>query len=439
MPQLGPETIEEALGMMVGTGLTLMVLTYLIFGDNLLYRLALHLFVGALVGYSLGIVMRDVFVAMVMAPLVRPNLVPLVPLLIGLWLLLWKGIPRVAYVGNFALAFLVGVGAAVALGGTLLGTLVPQIGAIGNALGSGSDLWGLVGGLIVAGGTVCTLMAFNFTARKRGGLAGIWGQFVELVGWFGRVLLTVAFAVAFAGALTTSLSILIGRIEYLAESVRSMPSIVDAVAGVPQTLLPQPPTPTPVPTPIPTPALEPDWVLHQHPTDGFSIALPSTWVEVDMNAATMDEALARCREYYPDMRFPFLEEQSIDDLRTSGTKLIALDMESRNREAGRYASVTVGKESLGQAATLDQVVQARVEQFRGQGMEIEHRRVTLPIGEAEEVRIPAAESVSGAAAVQYLIVRGEHLYVVGSGADADLAAEYEPVFQKIVQSFRWME
>ena len=48
-----------------------------------------------------------------------------------------------------------------------------------------------------------------------GGLAGMWGQVVGVLAWAGRVFLIFAFAAAFAGALTASLSILIGRIQYI--------------------------------------------------------------------------------------------------------------------------------------------------------------------------------------------------------------------------------
>ena len=47
----------DTAGLVVGAVLTLLIFSYLL-GDNPLYRLTLHIFVGALVGYSLGIVLR---------------------------------------------------------------------------------------------------------------------------------------------------------------------------------------------------------------------------------------------------------------------------------------------------------------------------------------------------------------------------------------------
>ena len=84
----------ETAGLVVGAVLTLLIFSYLL-GDNPLYRLALHLFVGALVGYSFGIVVRDVFVGLVLAQLLTNPLAVIVPLVLGI-LFLFKGFPRQA-------------------------------------------------------------------------------------------------------------------------------------------------------------------------------------------------------------------------------------------------------------------------------------------------------------------------------------------------------
>ena len=206
----------EIAGLVAGAVLTLLIFSYLL-GDNPLYRLALHLFVGALLGYSFGIVLRDVLRNMVLAQLSTDPLAVVVPLVLGI-LLLFKGFPRQAYVGNLSVAYLVGVGTAVALSGALLGTLVPQIGATGRAL-SHTSLEslraGLLDGLLIVVGTACTLMISTFAARKQRGLAGVWARIARLASGVGRTFLTVALGVAFAGALTASLSIFIGRLQYL--------------------------------------------------------------------------------------------------------------------------------------------------------------------------------------------------------------------------------
>lgn len=79
----------EIVGLILGAGLTLLIFSYLL-GDNPLYRLALHLFIGALVGYSFGIVLRDVLIGMLLTRWLTEPVAVVVPLVLGL-LLLFKG------------------------------------------------------------------------------------------------------------------------------------------------------------------------------------------------------------------------------------------------------------------------------------------------------------------------------------------------------------
>ena len=170
--------LVELVGAAIGTVLTLLVFSYML-GDNPLYRLALHIFLGVLIGYSFGVVVRDILIARVLAPLSAREYLVFVPIILSV-LLLAKGVRRQAYVGNIATGLLIGVGTAVALSGALLGTLIPQVAATGEALDVGAvDIsqldgwWTVAQGAMVVLGTVCTLMAFSFAARKRRGLAGL--------------------------------------------------------------------------------------------------------------------------------------------------------------------------------------------------------------------------------------------------------------------------
>ena len=208
--------MSEIVSLTVGAALTFFVLSYL-GGDNPLYRLALYLFIGALVGYSFGVVLREVLVGMALSDLLSNPSSAVAPIVLGI-LLLFKGFPKQAHLGNISVAYLVGVGTAVALGGALLGTLAPQVAAAGQTLSPVSlnnFRFGLVDGLMIVVGTVTTLMSFTFFETKDGKREGILGRILEGMAWVGRVFLISAFGVAFAGALTASLSILIVRMQYL--------------------------------------------------------------------------------------------------------------------------------------------------------------------------------------------------------------------------------
>ena len=214
MSQISADTI----GLIVGAVLTLFVFSYLL-GDNPLYRLALHIFVGALAGYTLGIVIQDILRDMVWNQLPN-NPLMVVPLVLGI-LLLIKGLPKYAYIGNFSIAYLVGVGTAVALGGALVGTLVPQVTATGQSLTFASLPLFLNSVLIIAG-TALTLMSFSFIEIQPSVVGDIWNQIIRVVRWVGQGFLIVAFGAVFAGSLTASLSIFIGRIQYLIDVFKSI-------------------------------------------------------------------------------------------------------------------------------------------------------------------------------------------------------------------------
>jgi hypothetical protein len=79
--------------------------------------------------------------------------------------------------------------------------------------------------MLIAIGTVCTLLAFDFTfSQRQRGLMGIFGNIIGLLGKAGRLFLTVAFGVAFAGAITAALTIFIGRIQFLIEAAIELAS-----------------------------------------------------------------------------------------------------------------------------------------------------------------------------------------------------------------------
>jgi len=118
-------------GLILGAVLTFFVLTYLI-GDNFLFRLAVYVLVGASAAYAAVVVIFDVLIPRIQQGASDPAMlvVTIVALILGA-LLLFKASPRLAWLGNLSVGYLVGVGAATVLGGAIIGTLGPQIVATG--------------------------------------------------------------------------------------------------------------------------------------------------------------------------------------------------------------------------------------------------------------------------------------------------------------------
>lgn len=189
------------LTLVIGLVITLLVYSYLL-GDNPLYRVAVHLLVGVSGGYAAVIVVRQVIVP-ALSPLVNDptnpdSLLWVIPLLLA-FLLLFKTMPRLAWMGNSTLAVLVGAGAAVALLGAITGTLWPQIRAA-----SQPTTLGVLGALVTALMTIFALFYFQFTGTQPE-KPPVWRQTIRHVGQF---VLTVTFGALFAGVLSTSLALL---------------------------------------------------------------------------------------------------------------------------------------------------------------------------------------------------------------------------------------
>jgi hypothetical protein len=120
---------------------------------------------------------------------------------------------RAAWLGNFPLAFMTGVGAAVAIGGAVVGTILPQTQAAVNAfdLSNSGDKWGrFAEASVMMIGTVTTLAYFHFGAKPAAG-APERGKLVKALSWVGQIFIAGTFGALFAGILTAALTALIGR------------------------------------------------------------------------------------------------------------------------------------------------------------------------------------------------------------------------------------
>lgn len=125
------------------------------------------------------------------------------------------------------MAFLVGVGAAIAIGGAITGTLFPQAQAAMNQLDSARLLQDaapntafgdLLGGFVSIFVTVLTLIYFHFSTLQKDSPSQrpAWLENLALVGQF---FIALTFGVVFAGVYTSALTALIDRLNALIEYV----------------------------------------------------------------------------------------------------------------------------------------------------------------------------------------------------------------------------
>ena len=213
----------DLLSAIFGLIFTLMVFSYLL-DDNPLFRVAVYIFIGVSSGYAATVVCYQVLVPKLLDPLRTgdPNqlLLTIIPLFLGISLLA-KLAPRISWIGNFAMAVLVGVGAATALGGAVLGTLIPQVQAAMNAFdfrsaATTSDAFlGLLNGTVMLVGTVFTLGYFHFSAERAADGTPRRNRIFEWIAWVGRIFIAITLGVLFAGVYMSALTAMIERLSFV--------------------------------------------------------------------------------------------------------------------------------------------------------------------------------------------------------------------------------
>ncbi|HEX2989485.1 MAG TPA: hypothetical protein VHO49_02345 [Anaerolineales bacterium] len=217
----------ELISAFVGLILTLLVFSYLI-GDNPLFRFAIYLFIGVSSGYAATAVWHNVLMPRLFSRLddLDQLILLVVPLILGISLLA-KLSPRISWLGNFAMAVLVGVGAATAVGGALIGTLLPQAEATMNmfdpgAPGGGSFFARLFQGGVMLIGTVLTLASFHFTLGRADDGAAKSNRILDGLAWAGRLFLAITLGVLFAGVYMAALTAMIERLSSLINFIRQL-------------------------------------------------------------------------------------------------------------------------------------------------------------------------------------------------------------------------
>lgn len=211
-------SVESILGAWVATGLTLFIFSFL-YQDNPLFKLAEHLYVGVSVGYTIVKTYDTVLVHLIWKPIVENHeWTLLIPVFIGM-LMLARYVPKVSWLSRYAFAFIVGVGAGLAIPRTISSFILKQIEDTVRPLvalvpGDGVVVtWDLlnpasgVNTIIILLGVSSVLFYFFFSVEHTGV-----GRVVARMGIF---FLMIAFGAAFGYTVMARMSLLIGRLTDL--------------------------------------------------------------------------------------------------------------------------------------------------------------------------------------------------------------------------------
>jgi hypothetical protein len=226
-----PVNLLSFLSSLSGFIFTVLILSYLL-GDNPLFRVGIYLFIGISVGYVLSVTWHQVIWPQLIQPMISGAVFRdiqqafLIFPLLGSVLLLVKIFPRLSGLGQLPTALLVGVGAAVAVGGAILGTLIPQVEATINAfdlrIARTNAFFALFNGVLVLIGILGTLAYFQFGARKREDGTVRRNALIEALTWIGRIYIAISFGVLFAGVYLAALTAFISRVDSINDLIDAL-------------------------------------------------------------------------------------------------------------------------------------------------------------------------------------------------------------------------
>lgn len=201
--------------------LTLLVFSYFL-GDHVVYRFVMALFIGVSAGYIAVVLIFQVILPRLVVPLVSGDQMALIPLVLS-GLLLLKLSPKFSRLGNIPMAYLVGAGAAIAIGGAVMGTIFGQVKGAWSMFfpsnGEAPMLAYLEGGFLLLG-TLATLAYFHFNARKGSTTGGTRNLLMRIFAWIGKIFIAITLGVVFASVLTAAATALIERTGFILQTIQ---------------------------------------------------------------------------------------------------------------------------------------------------------------------------------------------------------------------------
>ena len=214
--------------------LTIMVLSYLL-GDNVFFRFAAHLFIGLTAGYVVLLIVNEIIWPYLLNPLIG-----------GIWAeRLWLGIPtllillllvsqikRFTWIGSLPLAYMAGLAAAIAVGGAVFGTLIPQTRAIIDSFdpaswyaAPGQPWLQILDSVVMLVGTVGTLSFFHFGRKGKPQTEEDLTKrplIFEMLSKIGQIFIGITLGAVFAGVFSSALLALIDRMLFIGAFIANL-------------------------------------------------------------------------------------------------------------------------------------------------------------------------------------------------------------------------
>ncbi len=194
--------------------------------------------------------------------------------------------------------------------------------------------------------------------------------------------------------------------------------------------------------PVPDARAENGWPVYEVPTEGFALAIPPDWRELEIDPEKFEANYQAMLKQNPHLK------ALIGDTRqkvTSGIKF--LGMEESSLKTGLMMNVNVIRLPSPPWTTLDSAVEdvvKHLENLPTGTMQFSHNRVKMAMGEGEKFRCtttmqtPAGQTII-IASTQFVFVAGTNVFVLSMVTLAGHEAQCAAIFEKIGQSFRLMK
>ncbi len=185
--------------------LTLLIFSYLL-RDNLLYRLVIYAYIGITSAFVVITLLENVVATYLSTP---DGSILLLVAFVLVALLALRSVPGLRTIGLLPLAFLIAVGAAVAVTGAVAGTILPLATTV---IVPGADV---LNSVVLFVGVLTTLLYFQYGARRRADGTVHRTLFVRGVGAVGEAFIVVMMGATYGAIILSSLSVFTGQLSSL--------------------------------------------------------------------------------------------------------------------------------------------------------------------------------------------------------------------------------
>jgi len=203
--------MSTEIGIWIGGFLTLAIMSFL-YKDNPIYKAAEAIFIGVSAGYWTVYMYFNVVDPLLIANLLKGELLYIVPLILGL-MMLARLIPSIGWISRWPMAFIIGITAGLNFTAFLASDVIGQIDGAIKPLNTWN--WSFPGIFLSSGfqntvasiGVISTLVYFFFSKEHK----GAFGKTASV----GILFIMVAFGGSFGYTVMARISLLIGRMDFI--------------------------------------------------------------------------------------------------------------------------------------------------------------------------------------------------------------------------------